>query len=465
MKCNRRTVRLRSSRRGIVAVLVAVALVVLIGAAALSLDAGRMMDTRRQAQSAAEAAAMAAAIELYSAEVLQQSGSTTATARTSGMAIAEANGMTNDGTDSIVTINIPPKSGRYTNKSGYVEVIVQRNQRRGFSNIWGKEPVAVTARAVAGGTLAYIPGSVLVLDPRKKEALKLKKNGSILEADGAIVVNSRDRKKAVKIDKKSKIITDDLIVTGGIEKNSRRNVTGDIFTGAEPSPDPLASLPPPEPGPSRKLSDYKASHDGTNTYLLEPGTYKGPLKFEKNDVVVMQPGVYTIDNGGLTLKGNATLEGTGVMIYNSPRDPKKSGAKQGIKIETKGSVSLTPPTSGQYKGISIFQDQAARAKLEFKNGSEIDIHGTIYAPNAEIKFKKIDTDFGGDDLEDDDPEEELMDDETDTIDSADDGLPIEDYGSINAQLIARVISIDKKSHITIRGTGLNVGRPLLAIVE
>lgn len=464
MQTRRRNAAAPASRRGIVAILVAVSLIVLIGAAAMSLDAGRIMDTRRQVQSTAEAAAMAAAIELYSAEVLHDAGSTTATARTSGFAIAEANGMANDGTDSIVTINIPPKSGRYTNQTGYVEVIVQRNQRRGFSNIWGKEPVAVTARAVAGGTLDYIPGSVLVMDPKKKEALKLKKNGSILEADGAIVVNSKD-KKAVKIDKKSQVITDDFIVTGGIDKKGRRNITGDVFTGAEPTADPLASLPPPEPGPSRKLSDYKSSHDGTNTYILEPGTYQGPLKFEKNDVVVMQPGTYTIEDGGLTVKGDATLEGSGVTIYNSPKDPKKSGGKQGIKIETKGNVSLTPPTSGQYKGISIFQDQAARAKIEFKNNSHIDINGTIYAPNAEIKFKKIDADFGGDDVEEDVLDEDLPEEDADETDSADDGLPIEDSGSINAQLIARTISIDKKSHVTIRGTGLNVGRPLLAIVE
>ena len=55
----------RSQRRGAVAVWVAVSLVVLLGVAAISLDGGVLLAERRHAQSTADAAALAAASDMY----------------------------------------------------------------------------------------------------------------------------------------------------------------------------------------------------------------------------------------------------------------------------------------------------------------------------------------------------------------------------------------------------------------
>src|SRR5207302_6804674 len=101
------------------------------------------------------------------------------------------------------------------------------------------------------------------------------------------------------------------VTAGGVSKGVRDRVTGDLFTRSAPTPDPLADLDPPDPGPTRKLADYKSG----DTYNLVPGSYKGPLKFDDNDEVNMEPGIYYISDGGLQLKENASLNAVGVMIY------------------------------------------------------------------------------------------------------------------------------------------------------
>ena len=52
-------------RRGTVVVAVSVCLVAILGVVALTLDGGLVVDKRRQAQAAADAAALAAASELF----------------------------------------------------------------------------------------------------------------------------------------------------------------------------------------------------------------------------------------------------------------------------------------------------------------------------------------------------------------------------------------------------------------
>src|SRR5215471_17912580 len=89
-------------RTGAVAVWLVVCLSALIGIVALGMDGGRMMDERRRARAAADAAALAAAL-----------------------ASASANGYANDGSTSVVTVNIPPLAGPFAGQPDYAEVIIK----------------------------------------------------------------------------------------------------------------------------------------------------------------------------------------------------------------------------------------------------------------------------------------------------------------------------------------------------
>jgi hypothetical protein len=291
-----------------------------------------------------------------------------------------------------------------------------------------------------------------VLDPKKKKALSLNKNGSQLVVEGAIAVNSK-AKNALKIGKGSRIKANDVMVSGGIDKGSRRRIDGTIHARAPQTDDPLAGLSPPEPGPIRKLSDYKSG----KSYVLEPGTYREKLEFSKDDIVTMKPGIYHLSEGGMRFKDESSLVASGVMIYGA------SGKK--IEFATRGDVVLSPPTSGPYTGISIFQNPDKNGGVGFKNGRDYDVKGTIYVPNGRVKFKNTEFELGGDEADEESDEDDSDDGDSQEPDGEEPVQTFDQLSGIGAQLIARTLSIDKRSSVHIRGTGLNLVRPLLSIVE
>src|SRR5262249_40032860 len=112
-----------ADRRGAIAVKVAICLPVLLGVTALSLDGGMIYDKRRPSQAAADAAAMAAAGDLFNTYT---NGTTTDDGKDpSGIAAAHAraiaadNGYPDDGQTASVVVNIPPKSGPFTGNHPY----------------------------------------------------------------------------------------------------------------------------------------------------------------------------------------------------------------------------------------------------------------------------------------------------------------------------------------------------------
>jgi Flp pilus assembly protein TadG len=143
----------RWHRRGSVASFVALSLPVLIGVSALALDGGLLYVQRRQAQTAAEAVSMAAAYQLY------LSSSNTSGATAAARALASHYGIASP------TINIPPASGTFENKSGYVQVSVTTSSPRIFSAIWGDGKMSVTASATARAGAPYSTAAILVLNP------------------------------------------------------------------------------------------------------------------------------------------------------------------------------------------------------------------------------------------------------------------------------------------------------------
>ncbi len=432
-----------SHRRGAVIPLVAIALVAILGLAALSVDGGNLYRERRNTQIAADAAADAAAIELLANYSSGGGLDSNSKARAAALDIAAAHGYSG----SSVTFNNPPLSGSFAGRKGYVEVLITTKPPRFFSSIFGKDELGVTSRAVAAGTFISTKASVLILDPKKKNALKLKGTSSSLQVGGDVIVNSKN-KKAVEVNKKAQVKADHLLVTGGLGKTSRRNVDANVQTGVAPTADPWESLPAPPKGTTLDAKDFKTVVGKTESYTLNAGTYK-ELKFDNNDQVTMKPGTYYIDGGGFELKGDATLSATGVMIYNT--------GKRGFKVTTKGSVTISPQTSGIYKGISLFQDPTKKSKVEFSKQYHLDISGIVYAPRSEVKFKKSDVALDGDG-DDSDWEEDS------DVGMEEDGS-FGEPSSISAAIVASKLSVDKKTRLSVMGTDISAFRPLLGVVE
>lgn len=364
----------RVSRRGTVTVWVVVCLSVIIGVVAIGMDGGRMMDERRGVQSATDAAALAAGGDMYENYLVNKGADPSATARAAVLRVAAANGYANDGTNSVVTVNIPPQSGPYAGKTDYVEVLIESNIDAGFSRIFSAGKLTVRGRAVSRGRPHKI--GLLVLRPIGPSALLTSASGSLRVVNAPIIVNSVD--PLAYTNQSGDVVSADSFEIAGGYANLGKPLVGPVHTGVSPTPDPLRTFPPPDTTayPLRSASTLILN---SQTTILQPGVYRGGIVIKGSAKVTFQPGVYVLDGGGLIVTSNSQLIGNEVMLYNT------GGLLAGpIDFTGNSNVILTPPTSGTYAGISIFQDRTLPSVLTVTGNTSLQVGGTIYAPAAAV---------------------------------------------------------------------------------
>jgi hypothetical protein len=111
---------------------------------------------------------------------------------------------------------------------------------------------------------------------------------------------------------------------------------------------------------------------------IYPGIYK-QIAVSGNGQLTMEPGIYIIQGGGLSVSGNGTVTGSNVMIYNGLGGSGCSGA---IDLSGNGAITLSAPTSGTYAGILIFQARNNSRALTFSGNGTFQLGGIVYAPDA-----------------------------------------------------------------------------------
>src|SRR5689334_8472384 len=111
--------------RGQALILIALAIVGLVGIAGLVIDGGRGFMDRRRAQNAADSAALASAYARIKGEDMV------------GAALSSAaeNGYNNDGTTNVVVLYTPPKDGPHAGQIEYIQIIITSNLDTYFSRV------------------------------------------------------------------------------------------------------------------------------------------------------------------------------------------------------------------------------------------------------------------------------------------------------------------------------------------
>jgi hypothetical protein len=371
----------RRQRRGSIVPWLLLSLTAIIGMVALGLDGGRLMDERRHAQTTADAAALAAAADLYQNWWTNHGTDPASTAQAAALQVAAANGYANDGTTSVVTVNVPPTSGAFAGKAEYVEVVVEYHLSRSFSAIFTGSDLTVRARAVALGR----PVRIGLLMLRSTGANAFVNNGLALAVlNQPIIVNSSD---PAAFDQASfgVLLATSIQITGNYVNPGGAIMLVRIQTGVRPTPDPLSNLATPNVGAAPVQSATPLVINSLLPTVLQPGTYRGGIQINGLSIVTMMPGVYILDGGGLQISGASTVVGIGVMIYNTagsyPAGP--------ITVNSLGKVALVPPLSGTYQGIGIFQDRSLVNGLSLTGFGLAAIVGTVYAPNAPVTLSGL----------------------------------------------------------------------------
>ncbi|HWT04114.1 MAG TPA: pilus assembly protein TadG-related protein [Xanthomonadales bacterium] len=351
--------RFHDAERGQVIPIVALALTVLFGAAALAVDVGYWRYQERLQQTAADSAAVAAA-----SEIALGLGSVNAAAAHD----ATLNGFTDDGVNVRVQTNWPPVSGAYSGNTSGVEVVIRKNQPGFFGKVLGFDTQWISARAVGlvssygrfciyglstSGTSVLFNGSVvntpkcgiisdadMTINGATVTAFSLGYVGSVISNGASYPGNSAQPKKA--------LLTSDPCPT----------IAGCAWIKAHP--------------PSSGTCLSPTVYNGLSTATLNPGRYCTNVIINGCTNVVFNAGLYEFD-AGLTANGVTNVSGSGVTIYNNT----------GSMIMNGSSVNLSAPTTGNTAGVLFYQNPADTNAF-IANGNGGGYAGMIYFPTSQI---------------------------------------------------------------------------------
>jgi hypothetical protein len=395
----------RPPRNGTVTPLLVLSLSLFVGMVALCLDGGTLMEDRRHVQAAADAAALAAAADLFVYYPLNRGLDWSGTARAAALANAAANGFSNNGEQSSVAIHISPQiyeAGPYAGQPvppGYVEVIIQYNAGRLFSGIFGSGTIPVRSRAVARGQWTPNTNALLILNLTARAALNVRGNAN-LTVYGNVQVNSNSPDALNLASGGLSAASLSLNSAAGINTSTLlSSVLGlgggsPSITTSGPIADPLRFLAPPNPTSLGLSVQSVPGGWGANPISLYPGIYNGGIRLSGNNTYYLHdnpdgtPGIYYLNGqNGFQISGSAQVmtapgETGGVMIYNNWADPNDS-----ISVTGNASLTLIPPASGPYQGISIFQARGTNTNVPSVTVSrygKMNVSGTIYAAHATV---------------------------------------------------------------------------------
>ena len=174
----------RRRERGQIYVLMSLGIVALLGMAGLGADIGVIYGTRRQMQTAADAAAIAAA------NALQGSSTVAAGYQTAANDAASINGFTN--ATNGVTITTTEVSCPGAASEQCVQVNIAQAVPTYFLRALGKSSISLDTVAIAGGVNA--PGCIYALDPSASEAVSFTGNVNITASCGLIDDSSNSQR-------------------------------------------------------------------------------------------------------------------------------------------------------------------------------------------------------------------------------------------------------------------------------
>jgi hypothetical protein len=352
-----------------VLVLAAVSITMLLGLVGLSTDVGMLWMIRREAQTAADAAAVAGSRALGQG----LSVSTAATQMTS------VNGFTDGANGATVAVNNPPLSGAYSGNSNYVEAVVTQAADTYFLRALGYTTINVGAHAVAGAING--PSCIYSLDPSGAGALSINGSGSISSGCG-IAVNSSSS-SALTATGSMTISATSVGVVGNYSLTGSGSITPTPITGIAASGDPLAYETPPAVG-ACTYTNYKLSGSGSAT--LTPGVYCGGISIHGSNIVTFSAGTYALLGGGLDVTGSPTLSGTGVTFYNTQNSSYAYGP---ISLGGSAKSNFSAPTSGPLAGLLFFQDPSVPVGSSGStiNGSATSSwDGALYFPTTTLTY-------------------------------------------------------------------------------
>jgi len=383
-----------TARRGAILIWIALFMLVLIGFVGLATDTGLVVLSANELQNGADASALAAAQLLRANQNAARTAAVNVAnanmAANSNVVLSPNNGNAADG--DIVFGHYDRQERTFTpttNSPNAVKVVARRTttEHGAIPLIFGsafnanEANVSRTAIAMVGGGSGQ---GIIALCGDCSCALRMTGNAGAEVDVGGIQVNSDDD-CAICLTGNADLIAPEVNVVGDYCLTGNSDIDGNINTDASSVPDPLASLPAPTWNPSNNLGSINVSSNNSPP-PFQPGYYSGGIRLSGNSSTTLLPGVYILGGQGLQVSGNANLFAEEVMFYIIPNGS--------VNLSGNGDIHITPPESGDYEGVSIFQARNNARAASITGNADLDLQGTLYFPAAEVSLSGNGDGFG-----------------------------------------------------------------------
>lgn len=398
--------------KGQVLVLIILAIVGMLGFAALAIDLGRVFAERRRAQSAADSAVLAAA----------NAGASYGNYMTAAVSQLGLNDYTDptinvdDGQKIEIEVHSPPTSGAYNGVPGYYQVLIHEQVDKVLSQFVFPGLLKFTVEAVANVTVSESVGganALAALSPTSCNALDLAGSGTNSNGIGIVIYgggaysrsaaggvgsscpagNGNPGCSSAKVSGAGTVLFDPgfTIVSHG---PTSQQGSGGLYTNTSPPTtvapndcNPNISLVPvlpapicdPDPGPpTATLRSDGSGYD----IIYSPGTYPNGIKVDskyngKNSFTHLNPGLYCL-NQDLSMN-TGFLTGKDVMFYMAGGSFQITGGTVNLYAWTdhKGAVGYP---DFQWGGMLLYMPPSNLGEVHLGGNGSSQYTGTIFAP-------------------------------------------------------------------------------------
>lgn len=374
-----------SDERGQSTILMAVFMgLFLFGFTALALDVEYMFHEKRVAQSAADAAAIAASEESAAGDIGNE--------QTAANAMAKLNGFDPSLATNPATVTVSaPTSGNYAGATSYVQVVVSKSIPTFFLSVFNRHSTSlvVSARAVASGGQTS-PTCICLEGPAGMD-LNMSNNAQI-SAPGCGITADSSSTNVIGIVGSAGLnalslgtVSSNWDNSGNINNGGSISSTTKVVQGIATQCKPVLTVPTLPSGIAcynNPINGWTAGNNYTGVYTLplagETPT-SGVVCFNSLNTgnaasVTFSPGYTYYIKGDFTTGGGAPVTGNNVTFYVGGN----------INIANGVTANLSAPTVGTNPPIPQTLLYAMGTTVTIQGGSNSAFSGLIYAPNAAV---------------------------------------------------------------------------------
>ena len=358
-----RLMALQGDEHGSVAMLFGLTSAILLAGAGIAIDYSRWQLQRTEMQVVADAAALAGAVKLQSVSKGETSDELASVAESTARLYLTANRNTNADPNVIVDT-----------QKGTVTVRFAEPANRTLSALLVSEDININVESEAVVGEAF-DACVIALDPDTKIGIDLNLSGKLTAHDCAVWSNSKSQ-ASIDANGSGTLKASITCAAGGV-RNSNFDFVPDVRESCEPVIDPLADWVAPDAG-ACTYDHFGMPNQGK--VQLKPGIYCGGLKASGTVSIALEPGLYVMRDGGLTISGGASIKGRGVSFL-------MTGSNSGIDLRGASAVTLSAPASGAMAGLVFAADrEQQRQDSHLRGNSVFSVEGTVYLPSHDLKF-------------------------------------------------------------------------------